>query len=118
MLVLRGVQHIVNEHKAHCHSCGHKFDYDTARPLRHPPAAAPKRAAAIAASWTDERVAAARATRHGVRVVDPRGRRSSYKSVREAFVALALPLGQHIKFRALLKRIGSATFSGFVFELA
>lgn len=75
------------------------------------------RSAAIAASWTDKRVAAARATRHAVRVTDPRGGQGSYKSVREAFMVLALPLGQHIKFRGALKQAGKGEFSGFQFKL-
>jgi hypothetical protein len=75
------------------------------------------RSAAIAASWTDKRVAAARATRHAVRVTDPRGGQGSYKSVREAFMVLALPLGQHIKFRGALKAAGKGEFSGFKFKL-
>lgn len=71
------------------------------------------RGAAIAQSWQDKKVAAARATRHAVRVED-----KTYKSVREAFMVLALPLGQHIKFRGALKAAGKADFGGFKFKLA
>ena len=75
------------------------------------------RSAAIAASWTNKQVAAARATRHGVRVTDPRGGQGNYKSVREAFMVLALPIGQHIKFRGALKAAGKAEFGKFKFAL-
>ena len=70
------------------------------------------RSAAIAASWTNKQVAAARATRHAVRVGD-----KTFKSVREAFMVLALPLGQHIKFRGALKAAGKAEFAGRKFRL-
>ena len=70
------------------------------------------RGEAIAQSWKDKKVAAARATRHAVRVED-----KTYKSVREAFMVLALPLGQHIKFRGALKAAGKAEFAGHKFQL-
>lgn len=77
----------------------------------------PDRGAAIAASWKDKAVAARRAQRNGVRVTDPRGGEGNYKSVREAFVVLALPLGQHIKFRGALKQAGKGEFQGHKFKL-
>ena len=70
------------------------------------------RGSAIAESWKNKKVAAARATRHAVRVDD-----KTFKSVREAFMVLALPLGQHIKFRGSLKAAGRAEFSGHKFRL-
>lgn len=113
-------QHVVNEHEAFCHSCCHEFNYDTGRAIRRRAAQSGNttRSAAIAESWKNKSVAAARATRHGVRVTDPRGGQGSYKSVREAFLVLALPLGQHIKFRGALKQAGKAEFGGFKFKLA
>jgi hypothetical protein len=111
-------QHVVNEHEAFCHNCSHEFNYNTGRAIRRRAQSDnATRSAAIAASWTDKRVAAARATRHAVRVTDPRGGQGSYKSVREAFMVLALPLGQHIKFRGALKAAGKGEFSGFKFKL-
>lgn len=89
----------------------------TGKPVRKAAAKSPDRSAAIAASWTDKKVAAARATRHGVRVTDPRGGQGNYKSVREAFMVLALPIGQHIKFRGALKASGKAEFGKFKFTL-
>jgi len=75
------------------------------------------RGAAIAASWQDKSVAARRAARHNVLVVTPKGGQIQHKSVRQAFRVLALPLGQHIKFRGELKASGSAEFGGFRFKL-
>ncbi len=75
------------------------------------------RGASIAASWKNKGVAARRAQRHAVRVTDPKGGQGNYKSVREAFVILALPLGQHIRFRGALKASGHADFGGFKFKL-
>ena len=77
----------------------------------------PDRGAAIAESWKDKAVAARRAQRNGVRVKAPNGGEGNYKSVREAFVILALPLGQHIKFRGNLKAAGAAEFQGYKFKL-
>ncbi len=114
-----GRQHMVNEDEALCHACGHEFVYTTGERIhrRVRRAASDSRAAAIAASWLDASVAARRAARHGVRVTDPKGGRGNYRSVREAFLVLALPLGQHIKFRATLKAAGAAEFRGFQFEI-
>lgn len=89
----------------------------TVKPVRKAAAKSSDRSAAIAASWTNKKVAAARATRHGVRVTDPRGGQGNYKSVREAFMVLALPIGQHIKFRGALKAAGKAEFGKFKFAL-
>ena len=95
---------VVDEHKATCHACGHAFNYDTGKPTARRPAA-PKnpadRAAAIARSWTRADVAAARVARHGVTVDGV-----AYRSVREAFEKLGLPMGLHIRFRAQLKAAG------------
>lgn len=54
-----------------------------------------------AASWADPVVRAKRCKRHFVRVDGV-----EYNSVRAAFVALGLPLGQHIAFRMELKATG------------
>ena len=113
-----GRQHVTNEHEALCHNCGHEFNYDTGRALKRRSAAAnPDRSAAIAASWKNKDVAARRATRHAVRVTDPSNGQGNYKSVREAFLVLALPLGRHIKFRGALKAAGSAEIQGFKFAI-
>lgn len=111
-------QHVTKEHEALCHNCGHEFNYDTGVALRRKAAPSGNRSAAIAASWANKAVAQARATRHGVRVTDPNGGSGAYKSVRHAFLVLALPLGSHIKFRGQLKASGSAEIGGFKFSLA
>jgi transcription elongation factor Elf1 len=114
---VRGMQTIVNEHIADCHNCGHEWNTLTGKPVRKVAASA-ERSAAIVASWKNKDVAAARAVRHGVVVVTPKGEKREHKSVREAFMVLALPLGQHIKFRGALKAAGRAEFGGYKFQLA
>ena len=114
--ILRGKQHVVNEHIADCHNCGHEWNTLNGKPVRKA-AASPERSAAIAASWQNKKVAAARAARHGVVVRTPDGKTAQHKSVREAFMVLALPLGQHIRFRGALKASGHADFSGYKFKL-
>lgn len=64
---------------------------------------------AIAASWADPSVAAARMTRHGV-VVTCNGSTGEFKSVRAAFSALGLPDSKHIRFRMKVKELGQAIF--------
>lgn len=59
------------------------------------------RSAAMVESWANPEVAAKRATRHFVRVDGV-----EYRSVRAAFLALNLPLKEHIKFRMELKAEG------------
>lgn len=71
------------------------------------------RSAAIAATWANKKVAAARSTRSHVVV-----KGVEYSSVKEAFVALDLPLQKHIPFRMTLKAAGRASFGGFQFKLA
>lgn len=59
----------------------------------------------IAASWQRDDVKEARTTRHRVLA---NGR--EFHSVREAFVALRLPIAKHIPFRRELKEAGKAVF--------
>lgn len=70
------------------------------------------RSAAIAASWADKAVAAARAARHAVSVDG-----TEYRSVAAAFTALGLPMGVHIRFRGQLKAAGKMAFSGHNFKI-
>ena len=114
--ILRGKQHVVNEHIADCHMCGHEWNTLTGKPVRKS-AASPERSAAIAASWQDKKVAKARAARHAVAVVTPEGKKAVHRSVKEAFMIWALPLGQHIKFRGALKAAGKANFNGYKFTV-
>jgi hypothetical protein len=71
------------------------------------------RSNAVAASWSDKDVKAARSARNGV-LVDGK---TEYKSVRAAFMALGLPIGSHIKFRMRLKAERTAEFDGYEFAL-
>lgn len=66
-----------------------------------------ERAASIAASWTDPKIAAMRKERSGCKV-----KGQTFDSVRKAFVELGLPLSRHIRFRMQLKAStgGTAVF--------
>lgn len=63
------------------------------------------RSAAIAKSWEDPAVAAKRAERNSVKAGN-----KVYRSVKQAFEDLGLPLQKHIKFRMELKSVGTMTF--------
>lgn len=69
------------------------------------------RSEAISESWKDPEVKAKRSARHFVRVDGV-----EYRSVRAAFVALSLPLNQHIKFRMALKAAGKLESYGKSWE--
>lgn len=73
-----------------------------------------KRSAAAKATWAKKSVAQARATHHHVRVAG-----AEYRSVKQAFEALGLPLEKHVVFRMQLKTSGSgrAKFEGYTFVL-
>ena len=73
----------------------------------------PKNAAGVAASWQDESVKAARAKRSGVFVTDESGKEMYFRSVKQAFEELGLPLKTHIKFRMELKRLGQIVDFGY-----
>lgn len=82
--------------------------------LKRDGSAAAGRGGAIAASWSDPTVKAARSKRDRV-VVEGVG---EFRSVKEAFLALGLPLAKHIKFRVALKADGERYYSGHNFFLA
>lgn len=62
------------------------------------PAKTAARSAAVAATWQDPAVKAARAIRHAVIV-----KGVQHRSVGEAFKALSLPMNRHVVFRQKLK---------------
>ncbi|MCX4170684.1 MULTISPECIES: hypothetical protein [Paraburkholderia] len=64
---------------------------------------------AVAASWADAEVYAARLTRHGVTVTF-NGKTTEHRSVREAFRHYRLPDAKHIRFRLGLKASGCEVF--------
>lgn len=76
------------------------------------PATDVDRSAAIASSWADPSVRAARTARHPVKV-----KGIVYRSVRAAFAELGLPDNQHQKFRKELVEKGRATFDGHIFTI-
>lgn len=61
-----------------------------------------ERSKAVKKSWADKKVAAARSTKHKVKVGG-----EVYNSVGDAFRKLKLPFSQHTKFRAELKATAS-----------
>lgn len=99
-----------------CHHCSTEF-FSNGRVYKAPAASATRRGA-IAASWQRPAVAAARGARHAVRVTRvrveggaPTRVTEQFKSVREAFAKLGLPMGRHIKFRGQLKAAGKLRFA-------
>ena len=70
-----------------------------------------ERSEAIAKSWLVPATKAKRVTRHSVDVVTPEGLRMGFRSTKEAFEVLELPLGQHIRFRGQLKQAGTKEFA-------
>ena len=98
-------------HEHHCLACGGEFGREIRKARKNP-----NLGNSIAASWNDPEVRAARSARHHVEVTDQQGGVHVYRSVKQAFDALGLPLGQHIKFRGELKAAGELTFNGFKFK--
>jgi hypothetical protein len=70
-----------------------------------------ERSEAIAKSWLVPATADARTTRHAVEVVTPEGLKMGFRSTKEAFEILELPLGQHIRFRGQLKASKAKQFT-------
>lgn len=64
---------------------------------------------AVAKTWKNQEVAELRSARDGV-MVAWKGQAQEFKSVRQAFVALGLPMEKHIKFRAIVKLMGRGIF--------
>lgn len=85
---------IAGDHVAQCGACRFVFNANSGKNI----GSASSSSVAVAESWKDGEVAAARATRHGV-LVD----KVEYPSVKAAFIELGLPLGTHIRFRLELK---------------
>ena len=76
-----------------------------------PDETAARRSAAIAESWKVPQTWIKRTTRHFVRVDG-----HEYRSVREAFLKMDLPLKEHIQFRMLLKSSGTLKAYGKTWE--
>ena len=93
------------EERNFCHRCSTEYWRDTGE-IYKAPANSEARSKAIAATWENDQIAAARSTRDNV-VVDGKG---TFRSVAAAFKALGLPMSKHIKFRIDVKANGSGTF--------
>jgi hypothetical protein len=85
---------LLNKHEYLCLGCGDEFG-----PLIK--GRSENRAAGVAASWTNPDIAAKRAQRSAVEVDG-----EAFRSVRQAFAQLGLPMKEHINFRMLLKEHG------------
>jgi hypothetical protein len=94
-------------HEYECMACHGYFGPKIHR--RHNPK---NHGAAIAKTWQDEAVKAKRITRNGVKVDG-----KIYRSVRQAFVELDLPLKMHIKFRMELKEAQSLEWADKKWEI-
>ena len=93
-----------------CHHCG--ATYEPSGRIYHAPASNPSRSAAIASSWTNPEVRAARSQRTSVRCGG-----TVYPSLARAFRALGLPLARHIAYRIELKATGRITVGSHVFTV-
>lgn len=86
-----------------CHECGATYSAIDGS-IKKPKSA--KRSRAIMESWNDLAVHAKRRQRSAVRVVNAEGETAEFRSVKQAFLALGLPLSKHIRFRMELKAAG------------
>lgn len=89
-------------HKFECMACGGNFGPELSK----------ARANGVAESWKNPEVAAKRAQRNAVEVDGVQ-----YRSVRAAYLALELPLKEHIQFRMLLKENGQLENYGRVWKI-
>jgi hypothetical protein len=69
-----------------------------------------KRSISTSETWNNKEIAAKRAERHNVNVTFNNLQAATFRSVKEAFVFLGLPIGKHIPFRMALKKENSKTF--------
>ena len=93
------------EERNFCHHCGTEYWRETGE-IYKAPAKSDTRSKAIAATWENDQIAAARSARDNV-AVDGRG---TFRSVAAAFKALGLPMSKHIKFRIEVKSNGTGIF--------
>lgn len=93
------------EERNFCHHCSTECWRDTGE-IYKAPAKSDTRSKAIAATWENDRIAAARSARDNV-AVDGHG---TFRSVAAAFKALGLPMSKHIKFRIEVKSNGTGIF--------
>lgn len=92
-----------------CPGCGATEDQTAAGldgTIYKAPAKSVNRSKSISESWNNPEVAAKRARRDNVKVSGA----GVFRSVLEAFKSLNLPQSKHIKFRMMLKQVGSGVF--------
>jgi hypothetical protein len=100
-------------HEFECLGCGAGFGKELRKVAN-----STTRSAAIAKSWLNVSVAAARAQRTQVRVVDEAaGEIGYYKSLAKAWYAYGLPMSKHIAFRMALKAAGAKDFGPYKFSV-
>jgi hypothetical protein len=93
------------EERNFCHHCGTEYWRDTGE-IYKAPAKSDTRSKAIAATWENDKIAAARSARDNVSVEG----KGTFRSVAAAFKQLGLPMSKHIKFRIEVKANGTGTF--------
>lgn len=93
------------EERNFCHHCSTEYWRDTGE-IYKDLAKSDTRSKAIAATWENDQIAAARSARDNV-AVDGHG---TFRSVAAAFKALGLPMSKHIKFRIEVKSNGTGIF--------
>lgn len=94
---------VAGDKRAFCHECGTEFWTETGKTYNAPSSA--NRSEAIAKTWEDPAVKAKRSKRDNVKCNG-----AVFRSVLDAFRKLRLPVHKHIKFRMVLKELGTATF--------
>lgn len=75
------------------------------------------RSEGVKRSWFNEEVKIKRSTRHAVKVKGRDGQVNEFRSVRQAFAELGLPLSKHIRFRMELKEEGQLNAYGYSWEV-
>lgn len=75
------------------------------------------RSEGVKRSWFNEEVKIKRSTRHAVKVKGRDGKEMHFRSVRQAFAELGLPLSKHIRFRMALKEEGQLNEYGYSWEV-
>lgn len=95
-----------------CHNCSHTWNRFTGKAVK-PRSGKINNAAGVSESWKDPMVYQARVTRDGVEVEG----KGQFRSVRQAFLILHLPINHHIKFRKALKKAKALEFQGLKFKI-
>jgi len=107
-----GLEGTKAEQRNFCHNCRTEYDPTTGAVYKAPIASI-TRSAAIAKSWEDPDVKAARSERTHVSA-----KGMTYRSVPQAFQLLKLPMGRMVAFRGKLKKAGKLEFDGVMFTVA